>query len=111
MLIVERHHVRHAVAISIEEHSSFSYAFVIALNIKDPETDRLARALAAATGESITEAVAVAVRERLERIEGRRGVDLVAEINAIVERCAALPRLDDRSADEILGYDEFGVPS
>lgn len=82
----------------------------MALNIKDAETDRLVRALAAATGETITEAVAVAVRERLERIEGRRMVGLVDEINAIVERCAALPRLDDRSPDEIIGYDEFGVP-
>ena len=86
------------------------HAFSMALNIKDPETDRLVRALAAATGESITEAVAVAVRERLERLEGQRGVDLVAEIDAIVGRCAVLPRLDDRSAEEIIGYDEFGAP-
>lgn len=84
----------------------------MALNIKDPETDRLVRALAAATGESITEAVAVAVRERLERVEGAFEADeLVVEIDAIARRCAALPRLDDRPADEIVGYDEYGLPS
>lgn len=39
----------------------------MALNIKDPEADRLARALAAQTGETITEAVIKALRERLKR--------------------------------------------
>lgn len=84
----------------------------MALNIKDPATDRLVRALAAATGESITDAVAVAVRERLDRIQGaRRGRDLVGEIRTIAERCAALPEIDQRSAEQILGYDEHGLPS
>lgn len=83
----------------------------MAINIKDPEVDRLARQLSAVTGESITTAVAVAVRERLERLVGRsREPDLVAELDAIVARCAALPVLDERPADEIIGYDEHGLP-
>jgi antitoxin VapB len=82
------------------------------LNIKDPATDRLARELARTTGESITTAVAVALQERLDRVRGRgRGRDLAAELNAIALRCAALPVVDDRPEDEILGYDEHGLPS
>jgi antitoxin VapB len=82
------------------------------LNIKDPETDRLARELARATGESITAAVAVALRERLDRVATRpSGRDLVAELDAIALHCAALPLLDDRPEDEILGYGEHGLPA
>lgn len=84
----------------------------MALNIKDSETDRLVRALAAETGESITEAVAVAVRERLDRVHGsREAPDLVQAIEAVARRCAALPTLDDRRDDEILGYDQDGLPT
>ena len=83
----------------------------MALNIKDPDTDRLARTLAAATGETITEAVAIALRERLDRVRGHGGgPDLVAVIDQIARRCSALPVLDDRTPDEILGYDDSGVP-
>jgi antitoxin VapB len=39
----------------------------MALSLKDPETDRLARALAALTGETLTEAIRKALAERLER--------------------------------------------
>ena len=44
----------------------------MALSIKDPETDRLARALAEATDESITEAIRRALEERLTRVAPRR---------------------------------------
>lgn len=82
------------------------------LNIKDAEADRLARELALATGESITQAVAVAVRERLERVRGRRAAHgLADELDAIVRRASALPELDRRTDDEILGYDEAGLPT
>ena len=81
------------------------------LNIKDPETDRLARELAGATGESITIAVSVAVRERLDRVRGGPGSDLVGQLSAIAERCGRLPVIDGRPEDEILGYDERGFPS
>lgn len=84
----------------------------MALNIKDPETDRLARELSRLTGESLTVAVATAVRERLDRVRGRpHGRDLAAELDAIALRCAALPVLDERSEEEILGYDAHGLPA
>lgn len=83
----------------------------MALNIKKPETERLAQELIAETGETLTEAITVALRERLENIRrssrrARIHAD-VADLQAVV---AALPDLDPRSADEILGYDQFGLP-
>ena len=83
----------------------------MALNIKHPEADRLARALAARTGETITGAVIQALRDRLQRTEGRRNPrSLIDDLREISDRCAALPDFDTRSEDEILGYDEIGVP-
>lgn len=83
----------------------------MALNIKDPETDRLARKLADLTGESITAAVSQSVKERLERLEGAASSDsLLDELARISERCARLPLLDNRSDDEILGYGPDGIP-
>ncbi|MBA2349378.1 MAG: type II toxin-antitoxin system VapB family antitoxin [Solirubrobacterales bacterium] len=84
----------------------------MALNIKDARTDRLARELSQATGESLTGAITVAVEERLERLRSQaRGVDLAAELNEIAVRAAGLPVLDDRPEDELLGYDDDGLPS
>lgn len=82
----------------------------MALSIKDPETDRLARALAETTGESLTEAIRAALRERLEREthRSRRGVGV--EVRRIQERLARLAVLDPRSSDEIPGYDDHGLP-
>lgn len=83
----------------------------MALSIKDPEADRLARQLAAATGESLTEAVVNALRERLMPQRGQSRTPSVRdELRAIRERCARYPVLDRRSADEILGYDGHGLP-
>ncbi|MGW4848583.1 type II toxin-antitoxin system VapB family antitoxin [Nocardia brasiliensis] len=83
----------------------------MALSIKHPEADRLARELAAQTGETLTEAVVIALRERLARETGRaRSVPVRAELAAIRRRCSALPVIDNRSADEIVGYDERGLP-
>jgi antitoxin VapB len=81
----------------------------MALSIKDEETDRLARALAAATGESLTEAIRRAVCERLER-ETARTRRVSAEVRHIQERLARLAVRDHRSADELLGYDDHGLP-
>jgi antitoxin VapB len=84
----------------------------MSLNIKDPEADTLARKLAQATGETLTEAVTVAVKERLERLRaGRRPRRLADELDEIAVRCASLPVLDERPEDEILGYDAHGLPS
>jgi len=84
----------------------------MALNIKDPQTDSLVRKLSESTGETITQAVEVAVRERLDRLRaGSPSRQLADELDRIALRCAALPLLDTRSDDEILGYDEHGLPS
>lgn len=81
------------------------------LSIKDAEADRLARQLAAATGESLTDAVREALRERLRRVEGRSAAPrLREELRTIRKRCSRLPVLDRRSPDEILDYDEHGLP-
>ena len=84
----------------------------MAISLKDAETDRLAREVANLTGESLTEAIRKALQERLERERRKRrpGERLIEELNAIALHCAALPDHDTRSADEIIGYDEFGVP-
>lgn len=80
------------------------------LNIKDAETDRLVRELAAATGETITGAVATAVEERLQRVRGvARAPALADDLLHIGRRCASLLVQDDRPVDEIIGYDADGV--
>jgi len=83
----------------------------MAFSIKDDRADRLARELAKATGESLTTAVTRALAERLERVRRRpRGRRLADELDDIAKRCAALPVLDDRTPDEIVGYDQHGIP-
>jgi len=83
----------------------------MAISLKDPETDRLARAVAALTGETLTMAVRKALAGRLERERLKRGerADLLARIREIGEHCANLPDYDTRSPDEIIGYDENGM--
>jgi antitoxin VapB len=84
----------------------------MALSIKNPETERLARELARITGESLTQAVTVALRERMVRETGRAGdATLCDDLRRIQENFQRLPVLDDRTPDEILGYDENGLPS
>jgi antitoxin VapB len=83
----------------------------MALNIKNEETHRLVQALAEETGETLTEAVTVAVRERLESLhrKGRR-TEVVQSVREIQEFVQRLPDRDQRSAEEILGYDDYGLP-
>ena len=81
------------------------------LHISNPEADRLARELARLKGETLTQAVIKALRERLVRETARAPVDLKAEIMAISERAGRMPRRKDRTAEEIIGYDELGLPS
>jgi antitoxin VapB len=83
----------------------------MALNIRNPETERLAAELARQTGESKTEAVTKALQDRLARVRRERTKRRLAdELEEIAEHCANLPVLDGREADEILGYDEIGLP-
>lgn len=83
----------------------------MALNIRNPETERLAADLAKLTGKTKTQAVTEALRERLERLRRRRAPHRLAdELDDIARHCAGLPVHDPRDADEILGYDEHGLP-
>jgi len=84
----------------------------MALNIRNPEAEQLAAEVAALTGETKTEAVARALRERLVRLRrDRDGLSLEQELQQIADHCAALPVRDSRPAEEILGYDEHGLPT
>ena len=84
----------------------------MALSIKDPETERLARKLAAQTGETITVATRRALEERLRRVgSDARKAALLEDLAASRRRWSALPVLDNRSADDIIGYDENGLPN
>jgi antitoxin VapB len=84
----------------------------MALSIKNSEVDRLARELSDITGETITEAIAQALKERLERETGQPiGNQFREEIERIQNRVQRLSRLDDRSDEEILGYDKHGLPT
>lgn len=100
----------------------------MALSIDNPEIDRLARELAATTGESVEQVVLDALRRSaLDAMRRRAEMEAKREptrfptdeeskrrfrdqIREIQERLAKLPVLDDRSADELLGYDEWGLP-
>jgi antitoxin VapB len=80
----------------------------MALSIKSERADQLARELASLTGESITNIVITSLERRLaeeRRLRRRRSID---DILAIAH---SLPVLDSRSADEIIGYDEDGLPA
>ena len=84
---------------------------LMALSLKDKETDRLAREVAALTGETLTDAIRKALAERLERERLRRGgsARLADRLMQLGQECAALPDYDTRSPDEIVGYDETGM--
>ena len=83
----------------------------MAISIRNPKAEELAREVAAESGENLTQAIIHALEERLVRLKGRKTTeDLAEEIMAISERCSALPQLDDRTPEEILGYDSKGVP-
>lgn len=85
---------------------------IMALNIRNAETEKLAEALAAMTGETKTEAVTTALKERLEKLKRRRGRKRLAdELDEIAIHCASLPVRDSRTADEIIGYDARGLPA
>lgn len=97
-------------AIYIYLHTAIILA--VALSIKNPETERLARTVAKEAGESITDAIEQSLRERLERLQRKRKTKLMLEsVEDILRRVDQLPVLDTRSPDEILGYDENGLPS
>jgi len=83
----------------------------MALSIRNPKAEKLARELAAESGENITQAIIQALEERLQRLRGRsKAIDLAEELMKISKRCSEIPDQDQRSPDEILGYGSKGVP-
>ncbi len=83
----------------------------MALSIKNPEADQLARELAALTGESMTDAVIIALRERIEVERSRRGPGIAESVRRLAAEYQSYPVTDPRTPDEIIGYDEDGVPT
>ena len=80
------------------------------LTITDVETCTLAKRLAELTGESLNEAIRHALQTRLEQVmRSQDTVSRVEELDRIALKCARLPRRDQRSSDEIIGYDNWGV--
>ena len=81
------------------------------LDIKDDETHALAKRLASLTGESLTQAVKRAIEQRLARVEPTcAGFRLADDLDHIALHCANLARRDRRSAEQIIGYDDRGLP-
>lgn len=94
----------------VEEHLPF-YHLAMALNIKSDEAHRLARELADARGTNLTEAVTAALAASVESANEASDPDLLlAEVAEIQRFVADLPDRDLRSPDEILGYDDTGLP-
>lgn len=83
----------------------------MAISIKNEQVEDAVRKLCSITGESLTDAVRRAVEARLTLVLQERGIDNELErAREFVKKFDALPVLDSRSADEILGYDENGLP-
>ena len=82
----------------------------MAILIKDQEADQMIRTLAERTGESITDAVKQAVQDRLRKLPLSEAeiAERKRKLDALVARGRKLKIFDDRTADEIIGYNEFG---
>lgn len=86
----------------------------MSMNIKDQEAHDIARELANLTGQSLTEAVKTALQHELKRAKIariRKTRPLAERLDEIALRCAALPDIDTRTPEEIIGYDEHGLPT
>lgn len=83
------------------------------IEIKHPEINNLVSELVAYTDETVPQVVVTALRERLERVKQSSMplASLEATLLRIAQECAELPVLDDRTEDEILGYDDKGIPT
>jgi antitoxin VapB len=86
------------------------YTSSMALSIKSEEADRLARELAAETGETLTDAVEIALRERLDREHAKHEDSMRARLARLAADVATMPVVDDRAPEEIIGYDDSGLP-
>lgn len=82
----------------------------MALSVRNPRAEELARELARRTGTTMTAAIVGALEEKLGRLEGAPVVEAaITDIMSISRRCSQLPTLDSRSDEEILGYGPKGV--
>lgn len=83
----------------------------MAMNIKNPEVERLAHELAALTGESLTTAVSTSLRERLARVSSNRTPGLAARLHAIGQDCARrIPESYKNLDHTAFLYDDMGLP-
>jgi len=82
----------------------------MAILIKDREADQMIRTLAERTNESITEAVKQAVRERLQRVplSETEKAERRRKLAKLIAKANAMPTVDNRTADEIIGYNRWG---
>ena len=83
----------------------------MALNIRNVETEKLAEAVAQLAGETKTEAVRKALADRLARLRRDRSCRRLAdELDEIAIHCSGLAVVDPRPAEELLPYDDQGLP-
>jgi antitoxin VapB len=87
----------------------------MSITIKNPETERLARELARRRGVGVAEAVNTALEAELARALAAAPAEpekesLYEAITRIAEEYRKLPVIDDRTPEEILDYDEHGLP-
>ena len=82
------------------------------ISIKNPATEKLARKLAALTGETITDTVRVSLEQRYAQVQREKsGRSMVQDLRAIVAETSKLPVVCAMTDDELLGYDAFGAPT
>lgn len=83
----------------------------MSLNIKNTETTRLIRELAEMTGESMTDAITVAVQERLARLRAADEQDAASVWAIVGELRDRLTReYLDQDFDKLLYDDATGLP-
>jgi len=84
----------------------------MALSIRNKRVEALARSLAYERGESITDAILEALESRLQQLgQAPRLARDLATIETSIKRIASLPALSNATAEEIIGYDQNGLPS
>ena len=82
----------------------------MALSIRNPYAEQLARQVSSITKENITQTIIKALENRLENLKGKKTIiDIEQQILSISQRCSALPELDNRTDEEILGYNKDGI--
>jgi len=77
------------------------------LYIKNPVAHRLAEQVSQRLGVTLSDAEIAALEERLQKTG--RPLNRT-KVDALCARIGALPVVDARTAEEILGYDAFGIP-